>query len=245
MVKVKNDLTGWKQPNGKLTVIQQVDDYIYPNGKKSDKWLCQCECGEFTIVLGARIKNETTKSCGCYNKESHKKFNTYDLSGEYGIGWSSNTNEPFYFDLEDYEVIKDHCWRVQTIRGYRKLTTWYKGKTISLHAMLGHSNCDHADRNPLNNRKSNLRTATNSENAQNRSVFKNNNSGVTGVCWMSKSNQWYAYLIKNKERILSQLFNNKEDAIKARLRAEAKYLKEFAPQKHLFEQYGIKIEEEC
>ena len=34
-------------------------------------------------------------------------------------------------------------------------------------------------------------------------------------------------------------FSNKDDAIKARLNAEAKYFGKFAPQRHLFEQYGI------
>ena len=34
--------------------------------------------------------------------------------------------------------------------------------------------------------------------------------------------------------------NNKEDAIKTRLIAEKKLYKEFAPQQHLFDQYGIK-----
>ena len=35
-------------------------------------------------------------------------------------------------------------------------------------------------------------------------------------------------------------FDNKDDAIRARLNAEVKYFGEFAPQKHLYEQYGIK-----
>ena len=38
------------------------------------------------------------------------KNNTYDLSGEYGIGYTSK-GEEFYFDLEDYDLIKDYCWR--------------------------------------------------------------------------------------------------------------------------------------
>ena len=37
---------------------------------------------------------------------------------------------------------------------------------------------------------------------------------------------------------------NKEDAIKARLEAEAKYYGDFAPQKHLFEEYGIVLKNE-
>jgi hypothetical protein len=34
-------------------------------------------------------------------------------------------------------------------------------------------------------------------------------------------------------------FVNKTDAVIARLRAENQYFKDFAPQRHLFEQYGI------
>jgi hypothetical protein len=37
------------------------------------------------------------------------------------------------------------------------------------------------------------------------------------------------------------MFENKEDAIKARLEAEAKYFGDFAPQRHLFEQYKINV----
>ena len=44
------------------------------------------------------------------SSKCNKKYNKYDLSGEYGIGWTSNTNQEFYFDLEDYDKIKDYCW---------------------------------------------------------------------------------------------------------------------------------------
>ena len=40
--------------------------------------------------------------------ETFKKYNTYDLSGEYGIGYTSK-GEEFYFDLDDYDKIKDYC----------------------------------------------------------------------------------------------------------------------------------------
>jgi hypothetical protein len=38
---------------------------------------------------------------------------------------------------------------------------------------------------------------------------------------------------------------NKKDAIVARLQAEAKYYGEFAPQQHLYEQYGITTQNDC
>ncbi|WP_368488451.1 hypothetical protein [Clostridium sp. BJN0013] len=39
------------------------------------------------------------------------KYNTYDLTGEYGIGYDAKGNI-FYFDLEDYDRIKDFYWAV-------------------------------------------------------------------------------------------------------------------------------------
>lgn len=48
MVKVKKDLTG--QKFGRLTVIEQAEDYIDSKGKHYAKWLCKCECGNIKIV---------------------------------------------------------------------------------------------------------------------------------------------------------------------------------------------------
>lgn len=45
-----------------------------------------------------------------------KKYNTYDLSGEFGKGYTSK-GEEFYFDLEDYELIKNHNWH-ESDNGY-------------------------------------------------------------------------------------------------------------------------------
>lgn len=50
-----------------------------------------------------------------------------------------------------------------------------------------------------------------------------------------------ARIVLDKKDIYLGRYSNKEDAIKARLEAEIKYFGEFAPQRHLFEQYGIGI----
>ena len=53
---------------GRLTVTQKATD----KGKYS-RWLCQCSCGNPTIVLGADLRSGLTQSCGCLQKERLKE----------------------------------------------------------------------------------------------------------------------------------------------------------------------------
>jgi hypothetical protein len=178
--------------------------------------------------------------------KDNKKYNEYDLSSDYGIGYCSNTGNEFYFDLEDYDKIKDYCWCevVNKDNGYRELRSHDEltNKDIRMHQILGFPHHDHIDRNPLNNRKGNLRKATVQENNWNRNVFKNNTSGIMGVNLHKPRNMWRARICVNGKRLELGSFINKEDAIRARLRAEKAYYGEFAPQQHLFKEYGIEDE---
>lgn len=236
---------------GRLTVLQQVDDYIHPNGSHRARWLCECSCEEHKqcIVLGDALIGKKTQSCGCLQKESliqtHmnlQKHNKVDLSGTYGIGWTSNTNKEFYFDLEDYDKIKDYCWfEYITNDGYHVLCARDKHNNshIKMHWLLVGKYYDHANRNPLDNRKENLRLATNEENTQNRNKRSDNTSGIIGVSWDKKKQKWIARISVHKERVYLGSFVNKSDAIITRLRAEKEYYREFAPQREFFEIYNI------
>jgi hypothetical protein len=61
---------------GRLTVIGRASDF---EKRKSNDiyWLCICECGEETIVMGKSLKRGTTTSCGCKRKEK-----LIDLTGK-------------------------------------------------------------------------------------------------------------------------------------------------------------------
>ena len=48
----------------------------------------------------------------------------------------------------------------------------------------------------------------------------------------------------NQKSIWLGEYVDKDDAIKARLLAEVKYFGDFAPQRHLFRQYGIEVDNE-
>lgn len=95
--------------------------------------------------------------------------------------------------------------------------------------MIGCKYYDHKDRNPLNNRRHNLRPANQQENNRNHSKSSINTSGVIGVGWHKTLNKWQSRIYINKKVIHLGYFDNKDDAIKARLYAEQKYFKEFAP----------------
>ena len=73
----------------------------------------------------------------------------------------------------------------------------------------------------------------------NRDIYSNNKTGVTGVYYRKYNGKYSALIKDNGRQICIGTFTNKEDAIKARLKAEIQYYGEFAPQKHLFEEYGI------
>ena len=244
MVKVKEDLTG--QIFGRLTVLEQAEDKVYASGTRYAQWRCQCSCEDKTIIVitGYCLRSGKTKSCGCIRKEraaeSWKKENQYDLSGEYGVGITNNTNKEFYFDLEDYDKIKDYCWyeshgRMPQLQAYNPETK----KPIKMHNLLGFAEHDHINRNELDNRKENLRSCTRSQNCMNRGIQSNNTSGFTGVSWHNQSKKWCSSITKNKKFCILGYYTSKNDAVRARLKAEAEYYGEFAPQRHLFEAYGV------
>ena len=92
------DITGNRY--GNLIVIGRGENTA--NG--STRWWCQCDCGsDPVLVTKSNLISGGTVSCGCYHrKNAHdllKKYNKYDLSGEYGIGYTFK-GEEFYFDLK-------------------------------------------------------------------------------------------------------------------------------------------------
>lgn len=62
-----NDLIGVRF--GRLEVIQ-----ISESAKSGhSKWLCKCDCGGETIVLGSNLRRGHTTSCGCLHQEKRTK----------------------------------------------------------------------------------------------------------------------------------------------------------------------------
>jgi len=79
---------------------------------------------------------------------------------------------------------------------------------------------DHINGIRHDNRIENLRLAPGSDNRTNACMYKNNNSGRTGVHWLKDANKWRAAIrLGGKVKHLG-VFTELEDAIKARAEAE-------------------------
>ena len=168
------DITGNKY--GELTVLRYTGE---KNKAGNVKWECLCSCGNKTIVSAGDLKSGRVKSYGCLLYNVHKRQNRYDLSGEYGIGYLRGTNDVFYFDKEDFCNVKEHCWRCGG--GYIKTSTNINSvhQDISMHRFImgitdSKIRIDHINGNKKDNRKSNLRIATASQNGINRGKNINN-----------------------------------------------------------------------
>lgn len=76
-------------------------------------------------------------------------------------------------------------------------------------------------------------------------IKSNNTSGCMGVNQDKRRNKWTAYIIISGEYHYLGSFDDKDDAIKARLNSEWKYFGALAPQYYLFDLYNIKPLEDC
>ena len=233
------DLTG--QRFGRLVVI----NLLTSKDAKRLKWLCKCDCGNECVVLGHNLVGGHTKSCGCLRKEKARKI-TYSFYEDYIIG-DDGCGHQFMIDNDDFDRIKERHWTYSEGYWVTYIRIGDRKMLLGMHnfIMPPKDGCiiDHVDRNRSNNRKHNLRQATVSQNNMN-STLRKNNSGITGVKLDKRYNKWCAVITLNKKYIWLGEYADKDVAIKARLLAEAKYFGDFAPQRHLFKQYGIGVDNE-
>lgn len=100
---------------------------------------------------------------------------------------------------------------------HRFLTGAPKGKEV-----------DHKNGNGLDNRISNLRVCSPSENQHNRGRQKNNKSGFKGVSFNKERNKFQVFIALNSKHIYIGQFNSAEEGASAYAIAAKKYHGKFA-----------------
>ena len=70
-------------------------------------WFCVCECGTFRLVMASSLANDTSKSCGCLNREMSSQKNTrhgQSFAPEYRVwgGMIERTTNPNHISYKNY-----------------------------------------------------------------------------------------------------------------------------------------------
>lgn len=129
-----------------------------------------------------------------------------------GVLVGTRTSEGYTQVEVDYRLYKAHrvIWLLMT------------GKWPAHH--IDHINGMRAD-----NRWKNLREATPLENSRNRRPHKDSGSGRVGVYFDNTRRKWGAYIGVDRKCLNLGFFDKKEDAVEARVLAEAMHFGAFAP----------------
>ena len=48
----------------------KVLEFCYLDEYRQSHWLCECDCGNRTVVQRANLTSGGTKSCGCYSRDN-------------------------------------------------------------------------------------------------------------------------------------------------------------------------------
>ena len=201
--------------------------------------IAECSCGLKKEIRKDRIKyyldlENSHPHCGCLYKNEYE-INDFEVTG---ITYSGKR---FLVDIEDYHRIKNYTWSFDgSYISSSKLNMRLHDYILKINGFEKNDlKVDRKNRNKLDNRKSNLRLSTDTESVRNRGLSHRNKSGILGVFMPKNRRMWESRITVNKKVLFLGNYENFEDAVIERLKAEKMYFGDFSPQKELFEEYGI------
>ncbi len=179
--------------------------------------LCQCGCGQSAPKRFLRGHNNIFRP----NPFVHRADGTTALTLERRNG----TRVECVLDTADYDLVKTYRWWVAAPKEKRtsyavasgaKIPHQKRRPPLRMHKVLfpDSEEIDHIDHNGLNNRRSNLRAATSSQNKMNRRKRSDASSAFLGVSFSGQ--KWRAQIIACGQKYELGLFNSEIEAACAR-----------------------------
>jgi len=126
----------------------------------------------------------------------------------------------------DYDELSKFRWTEHKSSAYktsyatRSVKIDGKKKRIWMHRIINNTpdgfQTDHINHNGLDNRRSNLKTVTASQNCENRRIRSDSGTGIKNISKIIKRNKEYYVFraIRNRVRLKSKYFNTIDDAIR-------------------------------
>lgn len=178
---------------------------------------------EYRQAMSASVKRARAKMTAAVNAERIKPTGEVMLSN----------GMTCWVDPEDIPLIRDRVWIA--FKSHRTPNTYYARSSarpaVFMHVLLmgkreGHF-VDHRDHDGLNNRRSNLRWATQSQNCVNTTKLARGSSGYRGVS-RTRNGRFHAAIHVNKTCIGLGNHLTAEDAARAYDKAARQHFGEFA-----------------
>lgn len=192
---------------GRLTVLREAEM------TQPSKWVCRCECGTIKTIIGASMRNGSTKSCGCLHIESNKAlFTTHG-------GFKTKLFSVHQAMLRRCTT-PTHChYPLYGGRGITVCPAWMDFLVFKEWADAnGYSDGLSLDRrdNDLGYSPDNCRWATGTTQSRNRNAQLGKSSKFIGVTWDTKRSKWFVSIGVNKKTVALGRFTEEIEAARAR-----------------------------
>lgn len=219
---------------GRLVIVGPAPSIRQTNGKMKRAVLARCDCGAEKVFLLTNLRGGNSKSCGCGKYQGFAEHNTkraepqsWTIEGDVASLVIGETT--VLIDAADLPVVAQYKWGLGN--GYAVA----RGGRLAMHRLILGLNKgdpregDHRHHNTTDNRRSELRIATSSQNKMNtRGKISGRTSRFKGVHFDSTKRRWTAQIkIGDKHKFIGR-YITEEAAASAYADEARKYFGEYA-----------------